>query len=462
MNGKSLLRTLLILTSFFAISTASFPALAEGPESVGLIHFDAPAKWKAIDQPGRAIRMYVPPDISKTDQAMIIIAQGDAGEEFRTQFDQLVKVTLASTNILQRGQVRSGTSRQGFPVLNQSLTAAGKDGQTMMARFVAANVNGRTAFLCYIATLPDAYENYHPAMDKLLASVSFGDVAAANGNTQDPPKPSEAANQGAADSSFPPPEQWGRQADQRRKPHTILGDVFNTRGQPIKGLKGDVHVGGTTLRGDRSAYQLEIDEHGHFEMEVPDGVYRLTPMLSIDYDGQSMPVQLVPLDGKSPGQSFNSRDGIVRDYRWVLLGHRPGTPTDSFVDYFGAHLSFEDPYFGNAGRTLKGRWPAGTKLRIVFTPTGPLVDGSEGRQIPMEMDVSVLLTLARQGYLSVPIGTYKADGELIAPDGRRQPVWMSLQTGGGNRSQELEIHFAPSNIGDEIKGVTLWVSDAER
>jgi hypothetical protein len=430
-------------------------ATAEVPDSVGLIHFEAPAGWKAVDQPGKSVRMYVPPNATPADQALIIVAIGDAGGEFRAQFDQLVNSAMASRKVMKAGQVRQGRSRQGFTVLSENLTAEGDNGMMMLARFVAADVNGRPALLCYIATLPDAYELHHGELDKMLASVTFGDSPPMARATDHAKTPAAAADDAAAKS----PEQWAREADKRRKAHTVLGDILDRQGKPAKGLKGYVYIGGTTIRGDRSSYQLDLDENGHFEMVVPDGVYRLTTSLNVEYDGKLLPVQLMAMDAKSPGQSFSSAEGVVRDYRWVLLGRRPGTDGDSHVNYFGAHLNFSDAKSGDFGHQLKDRWPVGTKLRVALSPAGPLIDGSEGRPMGFEMDLRSLVNLAQPAGASVPIGVYKVAAEFLTPEGKRQRALLSLDPGGTQRAAEVEIHFTRGAAVDDVNDVSIWFGD---
>ena len=443
----------MVLMAFGLVQSAAPDlARAEGQESVGSIHFDAPAGWKAVDQPGKTLRMYVPPDVNATDQAVIIVAFGDPGGEFRAQFDQLVKSAMATRKVIKTGQLHEGRSRQGLPVLSQNLTAEGDNGSMILARFVAADVSGRPALLCYIATLPDAYESHHAAVEQMLASVSFGDAppAAATDGASKPAAP-------AADE--PPqksPEQLAREADKRRKAHTVLGDIVDRNGQPIKGAKGSVYVGGTTIRGDRSSYSLEIDDKGHFEMVIPDGVYRITPTLSVEYDGKTLPVQLVPMDGK-PGHSFSSAEGIVQDFRWVLLGRRPGVEGDSYVSYFGGHVGFSDQKWADWGHQMKDRWPAGTKLRVVLTPTGPLIDGSEGRPAIVEVDLKQLAT--QQAGALVPIGVYKVAAELLTPDGRRQRALLSRDAVVPQRAPEVEIHFSRGSAVDDVNSVSIWFSD---
>jgi hypothetical protein len=433
---------------------AGAAARAEGHDTVGAIHFDAPAGWKAVDQPGKTLRMYVSPDVNTTDQAVLIVAYGDSGGVFRAQFDQLVKSSIASRKVMKTGPVHEGRSRQGFAVLTQNLAAQDDDGMLVLARFIAADVNGRPGLLCYMASLPDAYEAHHAEVDKMLASISFGDSAPAAVGDAPPAGP---ASEEAAQKSA---EQWARDADKRRKPHMILGDIVNSEGKPIKGLKGYIYIGGTTLRGDRSNFTLEVAEDGHFESVLPDGVYRVTPTFTVEYDGKSMPVQLVPMDGKTP-HSFSSADGIVVGFRWVLMGRRPGAEGDSYVNNFGGHFTFCDLHEGDFKHRVGDHWPAGTKIRVLFTPTGPLIDGSEGRPAGFEMDARELQNIGQPPGASVPIGAYKASCELQTPDGQRHPLLMSIDPGGARRAPEVEIHFT-RNTTDDVKDIKIWFSDSQR
>lgn len=433
-----------------ADNTAAAPPAA--PDAVGLIHFRAPADWKAVDQPGKALRMYVAPDSTAKEQAAILVALADRKEitDFRAEFDAMVKKALENEKISSAGEVTASRSRQGFPALSQTLTLQTPEGQQAKAWFVAANVDGRVALFWYLASLPDTYPKHRADADKLLASVSFDAApAAAVGDPNANPTDTAKAV-----------EDWARDAAGRRKPHTVLGDITNSQGRPIKGLKGTVYVGGTTIRGDRSSYTLDVDDNGHFEMAVPDGVYRLTPTLTIEYDGQDLPVQLRSLDGKDPGKSFSSAEGIVRDYRWVLTGVKASLKPDHYVNFYGGHITLEDASPGGWGHLLKDRTPPGTKLHFVLTPTGPLVDGSEARPMQLEVDVAILATAARDGIATVPIGVYKAAAELLAPDGRKQRLWLSFDSINPKRANEVEIHWVKEGYLDDVKTIRIWISDA--
>lgn len=463
------LRRAMVLSAFVWIcgaqelmADATAPPVSDALDSIGLLHFRAPANWRAVDQPAgaggaKAARIYMSPDSTATEQAILILTMGDQKvDDFRAGFDAMVKQASANQKLSTAGDVEAGRNGQGYATLSQTVTSLGADGRMARGRFVAVNVDGRVALICYVGSLPDLYEKHRSVAEGVLASVSFA------GSGPAPAAAAASAGTASADTAdaTKSAEEWARDAARRRKPHTVLGDITNSQGKPIKGLKGTVYVGGTTIRGDRSSFTLDVDDNGHFEMLVPDGVYRLTPTLTIQYDGQDMPVQLRPLDGKDPGASFGSADGIVRDYRWALTGVKAGLKPDHYVNFYGGHITLEDGSPGGWGHLLKDRTPPGTKFRLTLSPTGPLIDGSEGRPMQLEMDVAVLASGARDGIATVPIGVYKAAAELVAPGGGTQRLRLTPDPVNIRGSDSLEIHWKKEGYLDDVKTISMWLSDA--
>jgi hypothetical protein len=333
---------------------------------------------------------------------------------------------------------------------------------------VSAKVQNRVASFCYIATTQAFYDAHQPDMDALLKSVNFNvaaagaqmagkaeidalqkerqellakladnearlrklgavaDGAAASAGVTRPPNATPAADgdQLLAQAK----EQFKRDVKSRRKPHIVLGDILMFDGKPIPNVTTyAVTVWGTTVAAERSQYSLDVDENGHFEQKLPDGVYKVKATCIVKYGGKFVPVDLVWLDDKKAGVGQSSDIGIVRDFRLMMRGLKPDEKPEGDYAYYGGTMKVAGPGYQLSTGSFSQRYPGG-KVRVVLTPQGALIDGSQGATITTDVDV----TLCDYGTLlrNIPIGVYQGTITLVKKDG--STVALPSNTDGGN------------------------------
>jgi len=125
--------------------------------------------------------------------------------------------------------------------------------------------------------------------------------------------------------------------------------------------------------------------------------------------------------------SHDSAKGIVKDFRLVMSGLKPGEDPKSDVGWFGGVVTFRD---GSADieKNFQVRFP-NSKVRVPFTPAGPLIDGSNVR--PFNVDVGAYqLAYGSARFQRIPLGAYRLSATLITANGQTQPLTIARAWGG--------------------------------
>jgi hypothetical protein len=459
-----------LIVAIFAVN----PALADDttPDAaLDLIRYRAPAGWQATDRPGQAARVFSAPDSNAAQQAIIILIVTPPKENFdlAADLDAAVKEVTANGKVLESTDPATTKTRQGFDAISRTLVTqapAGGD-QRVYARMIAAKVGNRMAGIYYLATTQELYDKYQATMGNLLQSVSFeavgaaaaapaiagaraelealekqkqellakvaeiearqrqlagGAPAGAAAGVAAAARPAAAGEAALGDNPrllAAAREQFARNAPARRKPHTVLGDIRRLDGSPIPNVVSyHVTVWGTTVAAERSTYNLDVDKDGHFEQLVPDGLYKVNAICVVDNAGHRVPVDLAWLDDKE-GVSQSSTGGIVRDFRLITTGLRPGADPKRPESYFGATLRVTGPNYDVQRGQLSTRHPGG-RVRVTLTPLGPLVDGTRGETIVREMDAS---DANYGGYArGIPPAAYRVTAAVVERDGSTRPL----------------------------------------
>ena len=234
----------------------------------------------------------------------------------------------------------------------------------------------------------------------------------------------------------------------RRKPHTILGDILLLSGKPVPNMVTcTLYVKGTTIAAERTHYEIEADANGHFEQKIPDGIYNIQVTCIVNLDGHRLPVDLIPVDGKTDRVDQSSDEGIVRDYRVMIAGLRPGADPKGTYAYYGGVINLTDPTFGD----LEKHHPGG-KVRMTFTPTGALIDGS--RRPPFVVEAMAHDANLGANLRGIPLGTYRVSATIVTPDGRAQQLTCS-------RSFQGPFAAATEMFWDPLTGDANRIEDAK-
>jgi hypothetical protein len=460
-----------LLIVFAAI--AGVAAAEDSDASLDIIRFKAPAGWKSSDMAGQAAKTFISPDSTATQQAVILVLLAPPRDslDLRASFDVITKQMTQGGKIIESGDLTPTKTRQGFDALSQTLVAEQADKQHVYGRFVCANVQNRLASFCYLASTSQLYDQHVADMDGLLKSVSFNVTGAAGVNAAAAQAEIQALEsqkhdllkkiadiearqhqlaggvQGAAAAAGPganggleaiwdendglikaAKEKSAREADGRRKPHTILGEILGADGKPIPNVDSyKVFVTGTTIAAEKTSYGMDVDANGHFEQKVPDGLYRVSAVCIVKFADHRIPVDLIPLDGRTLAVTQDSSLGIVKDFRLDLAGLKPGEDPKGDNAYCGGLVIVNGPSYDLYKGSLSTRHP-NTKLQLTFAPKGALVDGSKRQPFVIEMDlaqVTYSFKLRR-----VPLGAYQVSASLVAADGSNQALAIASNFNG--------------------------------
>jgi len=233
-------------------------------------------------------------------------------------------------------------------------------------------------------------------------------------------------------------ERFAKEVAARRKPHVILGDILGLDGKPIPNVDAySVYVYGTTIAAEKTHYGLDVDANGHFEQQVPDGLYKVTATCIVNHDGHKLPVDLVWLDDKKVGVDQSSDVGIVRDFRLVMTGLKPGEDPKGQNAFYGGSLDVNGPPYDLYKGHLSTRFP-GTTLQLTLTAQSSLVDGS--RIDPFTIDIPVENVNYAQHLQSIQIGTYVVTATLVSKDGTKRALQLGTEFGGA-LGNSAEIHW---------------------
>jgi hypothetical protein len=446
------------------------PSLAEDkPDStLEIIQFKAPAGWNASDRPGQPVKIFSSPDSNPTQQAMImlVVTPPQNGLDLANAFEATTKQITGNGKVLESTDVVSSKTRQGFDAVSRTLVAQAAGDQRVYARMVAAKVNDRMAGIYYLATSQELYDQHQAEMAALLQSVSFNANAAAPAGLAAAKSELEALDKqkqellqkvaeiearqrqlSAAIAGGAAPagdagaaanageqllakarERFVKELAARRKPHTILGDILGLDGKPIPNvISYSVYVWGTTVAAEKTHYGLDVDQNGHFEQQVPDGLYKIKATCIVENAGHRVPVDLVWIDDKKQGVDQSSASGIVKDFRLVTNGLKPGEDPKGTNSYYGGIFAVNGPPYNVTQGSFSTRHP-GAKLQLTLTPQGPLVDGSRIAPFTIEMDVREADYSAHPR--NIPLGAYKVSAMLIEKDGTKRVLPASRAFGG--------------------------------
>lgn len=471
-----------------------------GDSTLDFVQFKAPAGWKASES--QAARIFTSPDSDATQQTIIILLVTPAQEnlDLPAIFDQSVKQVTSGGKVLEASETSASKTRQGFDALSRTLTTQVEGQPLVYSRIIGAKVRNRMAGIFYLSTSKAHYEEHQKEMAALLQSVSFTDGAAAvnplGAGAVNPlgagtgtasaelaalakqkqellAKVAEiearerqlgGATAQAGHAAVPQDdalakarEQYTKGVAARRKPHVVSGDILGLDGKPIANvISYRVEVWGTTVAAERTTYSLEVDQNGHFEQQVPDGLYQVMAHCIVTQAGHRVPVDLVWLDDKKVGVVQASSAGIVRDFRLVIAGLRPGEDPKSDHAYFGGTLSVAGPPYTVTRGSFSTRHPGGHVI-LTLTAQSTLLDGS--RMEPITIDVTVEEVNYSNNRRNIPMGVYKASAVLVAKDGGKTAMPIASNFNGPyGDSAEIAWESSRDNA-DQLTVPGLYLKD---
>lgn len=252
---------------------------------------------------------------------------------------------------------------------------------------------------------------------KLAVVVSLSAVLAACENK------SNGGPDGTPDSGTP-----GGGPNEEAQANKVTGQAFDTQGRPL--ANAVIYVGGVDV--STAPRRGTTNAEGRYTVDgmIEQLGYKAYGWLPLNYRGKDF---CLLLEHENPSQDgpFIARDGAVRNFRWKLQGRISDSTADPETDsaWFGGGMRLF-PELADGDYT--------NSIELQLTPTGPLIDGSQGQPLTRTVD----LTKAHFA-VDIPVGPYKITATLLK-DGSRIPLRLGPSMDA--LSSELAFEFEPETF----------------
>jgi hypothetical protein len=206
------------------------------------------------------------------------------------------------------------------------------------------------------------------------------------------------------------------------EPYTVSGIVLDTQGQPLEGaivrLYQDFVTGRTEVTtGPDGRYKASSS------VQNAAASYKIEAFIEVDYNGQTVCPKLAMPD-PNDYTSFTLDKGTERNFQWQLTGK-----VGNYDNFFGATINLWNSYlFSDTAKAVE----------LTLTPTGTLLDGSEGSVIVAEVPLG---DGDDDALFDVPIGAYTLQAVLIGHDGSRTPIDVATVDNVGTYTPEAAIEW---------------------
>jgi hypothetical protein len=203
------------------------------------------------------------------------------------------------------------------------------------------------------------------------------------------------------------------------EPYTVTGIVLDTKGQPLEGatvrLYQDFVSGRTEVTtGPDGRYRASSS------VQNESASYKIEAFIEVDYNGQTVCPRLAMPD-PNDHNSFTLDKGAEKNFQWQLTGEVGNSDT-----FFGGSINLWNIFM----------FEGINDVEITLTPTGPLIDGSEGSVIAGKVSDVNDYTL-----FDIPVGPYTLQAALIGHDGSRTPINVATIDNHGTYTPEVAIEW---------------------
>jgi hypothetical protein len=216
------------------------------------------------------------------------------------------------------------------------------------------------------------------------------------------------------------------QTKNRKKSGWVIGTITNSKGKPLSGAL--VRVGGIVNGGNLGSFETQTDAKGQYKLQVPNGYYHVNAWVFPKYQGVQTSLPLYPVDKDKVKEQF-SKDGIVKDFIWKISGPMPvKRPVLAPNEYYGGVIIFNGQDI-NSTKVLSNP-PAGSIIELIFTPVGPLIDGTKGKVITRKKKLSKSLMelhpkQEERLVFDIPIGKYKITAKVTEPNRKSRTLQVA-------------------------------------
>lgn len=200
----------------------------------------------------------------------------------------------------------------------------------------------------------------------------------------------------------------------------VTGRTVDTQGKPIAAAK--ILLDGTVFHD--SYIHGSTGEDGTYRIKAQPGAWMAYASFKKAYNGQTYTLELHP----DNSNSF-SDDGAVRNFTWKLEGRRPLNE----YRYYGGFILVD---------TATDFHEDMEDIELTLTPSGPLIDGSEGKPLRLHMgDDYWVQTFHIE---DIPIGRYMVKAVLKSDEGSR-PLQIQDRQARGDFTPEYQLDFLPES-----------------
>lgn len=221
---------------------------------------------------------------------------------------------------------------------------------------------------------------------------------------------------------------------------TVAGRALDTQGRPLANVK--VAIEPALTKGDPLVTRTGAD--GSYRIEgLPSVPYWVHAWTEVNFNSQRFCLRLGMADA-AQYEAVNPSNGAVRDFRWQLTGLIPDDVSSDPL-YFGGKVYLD----------LTGDFTDST-LKLTFTPSGPLIDGSAAS--PLTRTVS--LTGGAQPVVEdLPVANYTVTG-TITQSGTEQQLHIGLAPADTYDAQTVAAELAFKPGGNPCISLANGVEDA--
>jgi hypothetical protein len=209
---------------------------------------------------------------------------------------------------------------------------------------------------------------------------------------------------------------------------SVTGVALDTKGKPIANAKVWIEPAVTT-----GLAETTTNDQGVYKMtNLPNVPYYAKAWTFVDYNGETFCLRLGMPKASDYG-SFTVEQGVVRNFQWQLSG-----VIEDLKEY--------DGYFGAEIRLFVDGDMKDGNVELTFTPTAPLVDGSQGETIVRSFNL-------QEAYLMVydiPLGVYEVSGVLLE-NGKRTKLHVGMESvwdGYDAQTETAALTFKPNGCGN--------------
>ncbi len=215
------------------------------------------------------------------------------------------------------------------------------------------------------------------------------------------------------------------------------GKVTDTQGNPIAGA--DILLDNALFY---DSYLTDVsNEDGTYRIRVEPGAWFAYASFRKEYNGRVYPLELHP-DDPNP----LNEEGAIRNFNWKLEGRY----NDDY-SFYGGYIG----YTYNVDLADNEFYENVENIKLTLTPSGPLIDGSEGQTLHLEFGDHYWV---EDGKIEdIPIGRYIVTAVMQTENGN-QPLRIQNWHTQGAFETELQLDFLSADDVNAIRGNSAQIT----